>query len=61
MTLAQRMKKGLTKMLPSNKINYTAPVTPPPRKKVMIEVKKSPNTGYKMPKTPKSSGIGWGP
>jgi hypothetical protein len=60
MGLAQRIKKGLTKMIPGDKITYVrkeTPMTPAQRKKWNRGVAPT----YKIPKTPKNSGIGWGP
>lgn len=52
MSLARRIKKGLTKMIPGDKITY---VRPPEKKK-----KKRNAPDYKIPETPKDSGIGFG-
>jgi len=59
MKIKDKLKTALKKIVPATKITYTAP--PAPRKKVLIEVKKTPQKqGYKIPKTPKVSGKGWG-
>ncbi len=56
MTLAQRMKLGTLQ-----KVQNLGTYDKKPAKRVMIEVKKSPKKAeYKVPKTPKVSGLGWG-
>ncbi len=59
------LKKKLGKMMPGSKITYTAPkprlqsvATPEMLRK--MKTKPTKGTGYKVPKTPRSSGMGWG-
>lgn len=64
MGLAQRMKKGLTKMIPSTKVTYNAPAEKLQSTLSDAQIRKMRNKGsapsYKVPKTPKVSGVKWG-
>lgn len=55
-TLGQRIKKGLTSMIPARHIKYERP------KPIVGRAAKGISPNYKIPSRPrKNNGIGWGP
>ena len=62
--LKSKLGKKLTKLVPASRVTYTAPKQPLQSVATPEMLRKMKNrgkgTGYKVPKTPKTSGMGWG-